>query len=251
LAAVSDKGLKVKFGRKGGLKASEVNKFAANTAKHPLDATKASVAQLYYEAGFDDFVDSNQFKTLFTPHDVTTGTLTYSGTGCPQKTASFLFAPSNSSFTLIYDQFAASAGPGVDPALSHAECVISAQLLIPNGYQYSVVAADVRGFVQLPAKGTAVAQVSYTFTDAKKPIFSESKTFTGPTDVFGQEFLFSSRLPDTQAVWSTCGDSPPIRIGNKIGLNVPAGTSGQIVYESLDAKVQQVVGLKFRRCHQT
>ncbi|KAI8909220.1 hypothetical protein EDD86DRAFT_191127, partial [Gorgonomyces haynaldii] len=56
LAQVSDQDLKTPFGANGGLTAAQINDIATKSVQTPLAADGKSVAQLYKEQGFNDFV---------------------------------------------------------------------------------------------------------------------------------------------------------------------------------------------------
>ncbi|KAI8916266.1 hypothetical protein EDD86DRAFT_244198 [Gorgonomyces haynaldii] len=62
LALVSDQDLQTPFGAKGGLTAAQINAIATKSVQTPLAADGKSVAQLYKEQGFNDFVGAGNIQ---------------------------------------------------------------------------------------------------------------------------------------------------------------------------------------------
>ncbi|KAJ3310221.1 hypothetical protein HDV04_005160 [Boothiomyces sp. JEL0838] len=63
LAQVSDDGLQQKFGANGGLNNDQINAIATKSLTNPLPADGLSVAQLYLQQGFKDFVGADKVQT--------------------------------------------------------------------------------------------------------------------------------------------------------------------------------------------
>jgi hypothetical protein len=77
--------------------------------------------------------------------------ITYGGTGCPQASVGQSLSSDRTVFTLIFDQFVASAGPGVPIGESLKNCQVNVALHVPPGAGDVCLVQDARGFVQLPA----------------------------------------------------------------------------------------------------
>jgi len=72
------------------------------------------------------------------PSTVYISGISYGGSGCPQGTVSQILSPDLQTFTLIFDQYAAQIGSGIDPLQSRSNCQLNVQLHYPSGWQYSV-----------------------------------------------------------------------------------------------------------------
>ena len=107
--------------------------------------------------------------------------LTYGGTGCPQGTVAGALAPDLKSFTLIFDSFIASSGPGSKPKDLYKSCQINVNMVYPPGFTYSIVSLDYRGYASLPAGVTATQEAYYYFAGQTAQTKSSS-TFKGPYD---------------------------------------------------------------------
>lgn len=88
--------------------------------------------------------------------------ITYDGSGCPQGSVGSSFANDRQSFTLIFDQFVASMGPGVTRDEARKHCELDVELKSPDGWKWAVVETTARGYVQLPADVGAESQLQYS-----------------------------------------------------------------------------------------
>jgi hypothetical protein len=72
----------------------------------------------------------------------------YGGSGCPQGTVGQSLSDDRTTFTLIFDSFVASSGPGVPNSEATKTCVPSLNLLVPTSP--TCIRVTWRGFLQLP-----------------------------------------------------------------------------------------------------
>jgi hypothetical protein len=86
------------------------------------------------------------------PNEVYVDSISYGGSGCPQGSVGSSFANDRKSFTLIFDSFVASQGPGVPITQNRKNCMVNLNLHVPGGWQFSIASVDYRGYVNLPAK---------------------------------------------------------------------------------------------------
>jgi hypothetical protein len=114
------------------------------------------------------------------PTEVYINSIAYGGTGCPQgSVGSFISADRTTlvsfemclmllltilSFTLIFDDFVASIGPGIAITESRLNCQINLDLEYPTGFQYSILNTDFRGYAGLDKGVTGVQQATYYFS---------------------------------------------------------------------------------------
>ena len=117
------------------------------------------------------------------PSQVYINGITYGGTGCPQGSLSSFISADRQTFvhvetlirtiadlymsyrfTLIFDNYVASIGPGVAITESRKNCQLDIDLQYPSGFQYSVFNADYRGYAALDANVTGTQQSTYYFS---------------------------------------------------------------------------------------
>ncbi|KAI8910902.1 hypothetical protein EDD86DRAFT_128463 [Gorgonomyces haynaldii] len=178
------------------------------------------------------------------PPGVYIKSVTYGGTGCPQGSVGSLFSDDKTSLTLLFDSYVASAGPNVPITESRKNCQLAADIKVPQGWSYSVAKVDYRGFVNLPAKGTATQSSTYYF-QASSQQYTASTNYAGPVN---KDYLTSDTVPFQSLIWSDCKATVPVNINTKIKLTVPTGTQGLITTDSIDAKVTQIYGLTWKNC---
>lgn len=178
------------------------------------------------------------------PQGVAFNKVTYGGLGCPQGTVSAIFAADRSSFTLLFDQYIASAGPGVPVTESRKSCQIAADVSVPAGWSFSVATVDYRGYVSLPPGGVA-QQTSIYYFQGSQLQSQAGTTFRGP---IAKDYLSSDAVKLEAVNWSVCNQNVPFNVKSQVRLSVPFGQSGQITTDSMDTKVEQIYGLLWRRC---
>ena len=87
--------------------------------------------------------------------------LTYGGSGCPAGSVASAFSPDRKTFTMIFDSFVASSGTGVPITEGRKNCQINVDMRYPQGWSYSIVTVDYRGYASLPAGVTATQKSTY------------------------------------------------------------------------------------------
>ncbi|MBU2705101.1 DUF4360 domain-containing protein [Zooshikella marina] len=169
-----------------------------------------------------------------------------SGTGCPSGTVSTTVAPDGKSFVLGFDAYIAEVGPNIPYRESRKNCSLTAQLNIPNGYAFTIVDVNYRGYASLEDGVSAVQQSRYFF--AGYPQEARLKTdFNGPYD---DNYLISDRLDIHSIVWSSCGAKEPVVINTELRVNDGGNSEarGLITTDTIDGKLSHQYGIQFREC---
>jgi hypothetical protein len=177
------------------------------------------------------------------PAEVYVQSISYGGSGCPGGSVGNSFANDRKSFTLIFDSFVASQGPGVPVTENRKNCQVNLNLHVPGGWQFSIGTVDYRGYVQLPAGVTARQKATYSFSGSPAQI-SSGASFTGPVS---KDYLQNDSIPFSTIVWSACGAVAPVNINSEVRTSGGAAPA-QITTDSIDGKVQQIFGLQWRPC---
>jgi hypothetical protein len=84
---------------------------------------------------------------------------TFGGSGCSASSVSL--RPSSSLATLEFDAFNAYSGQNITASSYRRNCQINVKLKYPAGWQFSVSAADYRGYALVPAGMTGVTKATY------------------------------------------------------------------------------------------
>jgi len=179
------------------------------------------------------------------PADVYVQSITYGGSGCPQGTVATSFSDDRETFTMIFDEFIASVGPGVPITEGRKNCQINVNLHIPQGWSFSIATADYRGYVELPAGMTATQESIYYFQGEVAQV-SANCNFVGPVS---KDYLVHDEIPLTSVVWSSCNVVRPVNANTQVRIvGGKPGTSGQITTDSIDGKVTHILGFQWMKC---
>ncbi|RDL34411.1 Uncharacterized protein BP5553_07539 [Venustampulla echinocandica] len=183
------------------------------------------------------------------PSQVSIAGITYGGTGCPQGSVGSYISGDRQTFTLIFDRYVASLGPGVAITENRKNCQLNINLKYPGGFQYSVFNTVYRGYIGIDAGVSGVQSTTFYFSGGTYPTSSQtttSTTFKGPLD---GNYEVSDNADLTSTVWSPCGASVGLNLNSQVRLTSSSGTAtGQITSDSIDGHLTFVVGVKWQKC---
>ena len=178
------------------------------------------------------------------PDQVYIAGITYGGTGCPQGTVSAAFTADRKTVTMIFDQFLAQAGKGINPANSRSACQINVDLRYPSDWSYTVMKVDYRGYVGIPAGFSALQTATYYFSGNSAQLVSKSN-FMGP---IYQDYKVTDEIPLKRFIWSPCGNVVRGNIKASVELQGDFSKSGLITVDSVDGTVKHMYGILWRSC---
>lgn len=171
--------------------------------------------------------------------------ITYGGTGCPQGTVGIILSEDRTTFTLILDAYIASIGPGIPIVQNRRNCQINVNLHYPQGFQYSLLSTDFRGYVKLDEGVTGTQKATYYFSGTPAQASTET-VFKGPVS---KDYLIHDEIPFTSTVWSACGQVQALNINSQVRLESSKPTAqGQLTTDSIDGKVSFILGLQWAVC---
>jgi len=179
------------------------------------------------------------------PSEVTINSIAYGGTGCPQGSVGSFISTDRTTFTIIFDSFVASIGPGVTITNNRANCQLNIDLEYPSGFQYSILSTEFRGYAQLDSGVTGTQSATYYFSGSSAQA-ATSSTFKGPTD---GDYEIADSIPFTSTIWSPCGAALPLNINSQVSLKSTVTTAtGLMTEDSVDGKVTFQVGVQWQTC---
>jgi hypothetical protein len=177
------------------------------------------------------------------PRQVYIEGLTSGGTGCPQGTVGQSISNDRQTFTMIFDNFVASIGPGIPVTENRKACQLNIKLRYPPGWSYAIMSSDYRGYVSVDRGVTAAHKSLYYFAGQTNQV-STSTTFVGPVS---KDYLASDRVGTI--AWAPCGLSANLNIKGAVELrSASSNTRGQMTQDSQDGKVKQILRFQWRRC---
>jgi hypothetical protein len=180
------------------------------------------------------------------PPWVTIEGIKYAGTGCPAGSVMEDISSDYKAFTLLFDDYVVEAGPDVSRREMRKACQINVDLKFPQGWSYSIMDVDYRGYVSLDRGVTGVAQSNYYFQGQRGSARLKT-TFRGPVD---DDYEYRDKLGVSALVWSPCGANRSLNIKSQIRLDNRRNRngSGLLTLDSIDGEVKHIYGIRWRRC---
>lgn len=172
--------------------------------------------------------------------------LKYGGTGCPQGTIGQSISDDRTTFTLIFDNYSASIGEGVSITENRKNCQVNLAVRFPQGWQFSLLNSDFRGFIALDQGVTATQKSTYYFSGDSKQCSAEVN-FTGPVS---KDYLAHNEFGVQSTVWCACGASAMLNINGQVRLmSTNPKASGLFSNDSQDGSFKNVLKFSWRKCH--
>jgi hypothetical protein len=106
---------------------------------------------------------SPAFTHADTPAQVRIQGVRATGGGCPAGSASAVIAPDGSAFSLLLNQYQAQSGGPGEKNQDRQQCQVQIDFDVEPGWQFAIVRADYRGFVDISKGALARHKVVYSF----------------------------------------------------------------------------------------
>lgn len=175
--------------------------------------------------------------------DIRLGEPAYGGSGCPAGTASVTLTEDSKSMTILFDEFLVQAGSN-GKRIDRKACNLAIPVHVPQGYSFSVINVDYRGYVSLPAQAQARMSAEYFFAGSYGPRFE--KLFLGRTDT---DYKFSNDIGISAMTWSPCGQDAIMRVNANMLVQTNRYLEDALAtVDSADFKAGIVYKFQWRRC---
>ncbi|MDC0749183.1 DUF4360 domain-containing protein [Polyangium mundeleinium] len=195
--------------------------------------------------GISSQADAQPYDLVDAPEGVQIRGLVYNGTGCPQSSVAGTLSEDRKALELIFGAFTAEASQVGLPSEARKFCQITVDLAFPQGYSFSLVSGDYRGYADLQAAVVGTQTSSYYFTGGFGYTFRTK--IVGP---FSENYFRRDNLALEAAVWSPCGATRPLNINTQAAVSTLANRagSGLMTLDTLSLVVRQTYGLAWRKC---
>jgi hypothetical protein len=172
--------------------------------------------------------------------------IAFAGSGCPAGTVAQNISPDRQAFTLLFDSYVAQIGPGVPFIERRKNCQLNVDLDFPNGWSYSLITLDYRGYVALEARVKGLQQSRYYFQGSASTATLRTP-MVGPRD---GNYQIRDTLALSALVWSPCGATRSLNINSELRLDNSSNTSGQglLTNDSIDGQLRLIYGFRWVRC---
>jgi hypothetical protein len=179
---------------------------------------------------------------------ITVNVQTVNGSGCPAGSTTVTAAPDNTSFTVGYADYVASAGAGAKPTDFRKNCQLSLRINVPQGFTYAVARADYRGHARL-ARGVTARQNAYYYFMGTAPTAETSEEFAGP---FAGGWATTDRTDVATLVYAPCGAQVSLNMNTELKVDASGSdVNGVGSYLSMDTSkggVRTIYHLSWKRC---
>lgn len=180
------------------------------------------------------------------PNEVTIVDVRPMGNGCSPGTVDTMVSPDAKAFTMFFSEFIASGGGTTPISEQQKICNIGLTLRFPQGWSYSIVGVDYRGYASLDAGVQGLQASEYWIQGAGTARARLASSFFGP---YADEYLLKDRLALTSVVWSPCGVNRSMNIRARVAVqNTDRNRKGLLTIDSIDGEVKHIYGLQWRRC---
>lgn len=177
--------------------------------------------------------------------DIELGIPSHAGNGCPSNSVAAVLSPDNKELSLMFDQYTAEAGGTTGKRLDRKSCLIGIPVKVPQGYSFSIVSIDYRGFNSIPSGGRSMFTAEYFFPGQRG--VRSTRTFSGPQD---QEFTITNQLGVSALVWSACGAETNLRANTSMtAISNYYNDEVLATIDSMDIKAGLIFHLAWKRCN--
>lgn len=217
---------------------------------------------------------------VFADSSVSIQSVQANGSGCPSGSVSATLSPDNQTFSIIFDRYQAEIGKGTPAPINRLNCSIDVEIAAPDGWMFSFLSADYRGFADVDTGAAAVYEASVFFQgNAGVPAqgrrgfpppfeggfhpgrpggFGPNRTQRFDTKVFqgpysGDYLIHHDAGPNV--VWSSCNHQSArrIRINTDLTARVMLMKNrilphSLITLDTVDGSVAQSYGIQWKEC---
>ncbi len=156
-----------------------------------------------------------------------------SGTGCAKGTVGVSQTDDKKTFSLLFDEYAASAGESFDRDRDVKKCTMTIPIDVPKGFQIVKMNFDLRGFFSVPRKGKVHLNTAYDILDKNNKKIQKTLTLdklvSGPSE---GEYTRTASL-NSANILSLCGEKLKLRVNTAI--HAKTNTAGDDVFATLDS----------------
>lgn len=172
------------------------------------------------------------------------GTPSYGGTGCPGGTVGVALAPDQKSFSMLFDQYVVQPENRRN-AFDRKACTIAVPIHVPQGYSFSILEINYRGFADIPAGGYARLGVNY-FLSGGRSVYPRPQEIYG---AFTGEYVKNDRLGIESVIWSPCGKDVILNANSNVYVRTNGrGDQAMATVDSVDGKVEVKYQIQWKSC---
>jgi hypothetical protein len=179
------------------------------------------------------------------PREVYINNIVHAGSGCPANSVAGDISEDGKAFTLLFDTYAAEAGPGIARSENRKFCQLTVNLHVPQGWSYTLIDVSYKGFASLDRGTQGIQTSSYYFQGATGRQATLSSTLRGS---FSNDYQINDRLALDALVWSPCGVNRALNIKSAVQVRATGTQQALMTIDSIDGELSHIYGISWKRC---
>jgi hypothetical protein len=179
------------------------------------------------------------------PREVYINNIVHGGTGCPQDTVAGDISEDGKAFTLLFDAFAAEAGPRIARSENRKFCQLTVNLHVPQGWSYTLIDVSYKGFASLDRGTQGVQSSTYYFQGAMGSRATLTSTLRGQ---MSDDYQIRDTVPLEALVWSPCGVNRALNIKASVQAKATGTKQALMTIDSIDGELTHIYRFSWRRC---
>ncbi|RXW15628.1 hypothetical protein EST38_g10226 [Candolleomyces aberdarensis] len=169
------------------------------------------------------------------------------GSGCPSGSTIYTLSGDKKSFSVVFSQLYAEAGPGISASANRRNCALSFGLKVPPGFTFGIADVSYRGYYQLDSKVTASQKSVYYFQGQIEQATAQTN-LVGP--VAGASYSYSDSFDLVSTVTAPCGSSTLLNINADVRVNNANNTKGYgyLANDFVKTTFTQTFNFQWQKC---
>ncbi|MEZ4741625.1 MAG: DUF4360 domain-containing protein [Bdellovibrionota bacterium] len=208
--------------------------------KNLISAVATSVLAGALSASAYAFVDGPN------PNEVYVNNIVHAGTGCPIGSVATDISEDAKAFTILFDEYVAEAGPGIERSAGRKFCQLTVNLHVPQGWSYTIFDVNYAGFADLDRGTYGIQKSTYYFQGNRASNgVTLSTRLRGP---YSDDYEIRDSLGLDALIWSPCGVNRALNIKTSVMTQASRNQSALMTIDSIDGELIHRYGIKWKRC---
>ncbi|KAJ2922383.1 hypothetical protein H1R20_g14718, partial [Candolleomyces eurysporus] len=188
-----------------------------------------------------------QRRAVAPPSEFSITSFGINGSGCPAGSTIYTLSGDKKSFTVVFSQLYAEAGPGISASSNRKNCALSFGLKVPPGFTFGIADVSYRGWYQLDSKVTASQKSVYYFQGQVEQATAQT-SLVGP--VAGASYSYSDSFDLVSTVTAPCGSSTLLNINADVRVNNANNTKGYgyLANDFVKTTFTQTFNFQWQKC---
>jgi hypothetical protein len=167
------------------------------------------------------------------------------GSGCRPGSADVAISPDNTSFTVIYSEYLAEAGPGIPTADGRKNCQINVLVHVPQGFTFAIAKVDHRGYALVERGASAIQRANYYFQGMTQGSYT-THSLASPLD---DNWIATDEVEVAALVYRPCGELRNLNINTELRVSKGSSTGTSFVtMDSTDGDISTLYHFNWQRC---